>query len=434
MADNNLNHDPASSPTWWMQLITVLPDQPVNLAAAGLSISDDGTANGIALESVLANGEAEFYLPTGDFLIKPQDSFGVPIPSTVRKIYGPGTLQYAGADGFACILYVDGTDGVEISINMEANRVSFPSVIPFMILDDAGPTKNVTVRGCKFPQSGLMAILALGTGAMESVVIEDNVIENFVGSAIRAFACGGLTIRRNRCLGDNTNTFHMIRAVGPKAVVVEDNELRNNGSLGFALSVEDAGSGTSVSRNKIIDGQLDGIDFLALALDVPGGWEICDNIIDAETVASQEVGIGLAAYGGRSLLNGTVSGNVIRKRWFMGIAVGVIGANAVCNSIDILSNTILDCNQNARVADDDSGIALLGSNTDVGSTVSEIIVKGNTIRSSDAKTKWGVAEVQEANGTVLHNAILDNVASGPASGSVKLPLGAGSIQANNQLF
>jgi hypothetical protein len=277
-----------------------------------------------------------------------------------------------------------------------------------MVFDDF-PTKNVAIRKCWFKNSGACAVFAVGTGSMDNLVIEENVVENFAESALRAFNCGYTRIVDNRCLGDNTNTSNVITAFGTGCLIVERNFISKNGSLGFGLAIANAGPGTSISYNQIFDSQADGFDFMAIDNDVVGPWQIIGNIVDSPNVAAVEVGIAVVAYAGRILSNGAVRDNIISKRWFMGITCASIASGAIVANVDVSDNTIADCNQVGGVNVAETA-AIVCTASAGGGQVSRITATDNRIRTSDGKTKYIFSEVQNA-GLVDGNLFLNNYAA-----------------------
>jgi hypothetical protein len=277
----------------------------------------------------------------------------------------------------------------------------------------------VTIRNCWFKNSGQVAIQVVGGNAGTSEVrIENNLIENFAGSAIQVGACDGIYINNNSTIGRGVETYHQISVQGPGRIVISDNLVYKHNN--FGITVFDFSPGLEIKRNSCIDGGLEAINVSANIVSVKG-FAIIDNYIDNPTVAHTDGGVVIFSVGALTMSEGAVKDNFIRKRGLNGVAV-IAYDTATMRDIEVAQNHIIDCGQATITA----GVILLTAAA--GATVQRNIVRDNTMRSTDARMSYGVQEFGA--GTTDFNYVYNNMAIGAATARVSI-LGANSQESGN---
>lgn len=403
------------------QLLEYASNRP---AASILDFAGNGdgtTDNTNALTKAFGSGAAEIYIPQGTFLL----SSTVLIPAAVRRFGGSGTILWGGAASNVPVVYTDGTDALEIyGLTFNAPRAAGgPYCIG--IFDGTATTKNLYIHDIRFVHAGSRAIYGICTDANSNNFIIENIrVDDFDVGAIALTSLGDIAVRNSQLVGDGAATGHCLALQTTGKVTITGNYVYKHHGL-FGIVVSDAGPGTLISNNNVIDGGVDCISINADTADV-SDFAISNNIIANPTVTPLDLGIGINALPNRTISRGTVKGNYIRNRWHGAVVLAAVNGAGTVKSIEVADNFCIDpylhdvAGNAAIVLQSDGAVGGI-----VGTALEPNIVRNNWIISTDGVLKYAVAETT-ADGTVDYTVCGDNFVKGEATGLYRL-VGAHSV-------
>jgi hypothetical protein len=307
---------------------------PFEFGAVGDGVADDGPAIAAWLDS----GDADLYLPDGNFLVSYGWDYGF-IPDTVRRIWGVGTITQ-GDDllgDFSPTLWTrDHNEGLLI----EGITVDVPwtGTTSSRGIEIEGNSSRITIRDVKIPNAGDCGIHIVSNGieVITEIVIEDCLIENPYGTAINDSTTpgdvdtylGDVTVRGCTIISNPTQLHHQVSLNGASKIV--DNIVVGPVSIGFAISLSNPRPGSRVSNNTCYNVILDGIEVGVYGSGEEGYGCIVDNNRVFGDGASVEVGIGLSPTTGNSLHDCSLIGNHVSNVGAHGYLVGFTGTTTYC--------------------------------------------------------------------------------------------------------
>ena len=365
------------------------------------AVGNDFTDNTAAIQSALHSSVKWIYVPEGIFCANRID-----MPSNVR-LFGPGTLKCAGSKAdFSSFIVFDGVDNASVEVSeIICSRSAYPTINTVVM---AGASERCKVKGVHLSQSGRWALFNFNETV--DCGIEDCLIENFEQSAVShnlGGGSGGIVrpfVRRNTIIGNDTVTGHLITSeptVLSNFPEITDNKAYGNGTQQFGFFIGSS-NGTAIVKRNYISGTEDEM--------ILSDGEITDNVCDGTGVSS-DFGMSFTPGAGGTVYNTHIARNTIIGAGLSGINWG--GETTTRGIIE--DNYIRNCNQNGSTNYNGAGISV----GEFG-VLESLMVRGNTIVSTDGKMTYGIAEGTINVGVIANNKYENNVILGAAKADYRI--------------
>lgn len=387
----------SSPPQVWVDY-TAAQDTVASVKDYG-AIGDDSTTNTTAIQAAFDSGNAWIYVPDGIFR-----SAGLTIPSTVKRIYGPGTLKATGSITNWFLETESGVSDFTIECVIDVSPTTYSAVSALAFI---GAT-NSKVSGVYFKNSGQRAVLF--RSACTNCGVENCRIEGFAQFAIAQLTSGGASsgtfIHNNKITNTASCTSHIITLVGGTGDDVAGNEIDGNGNPHFGINIDD-GINPHVHGNEIWDTTKEAIHF---ASTVKG--RIGENRCDWIGVSSTDFGISVADDGtsGNDPTDSQIIGNYVRRPGKTGIASAGGAAGIMVGNIVIDPNQLAGSNPTATHS---NGFEIYGT------TAQNWHVASNLAISNDGNMTYGYSELPTEAGAD-NNTFQANRSIGHATGEYNL--------------
>lgn len=364
------------------------------------AVGDDNTVNTTAIQAALDSGRAWIYVPEGIFR-----SAQLTIPSTVKRIYGPGTLKATGSISNFFLVSETGLADFTLECVIDVSPSSYPLVAALCFSGSV----NSKAKGAYFKNSGRFALWQRD-GSLNCGV-EDSRIEGFAQCAVNVddFAddCVGAFVRNNKIKNTASCTGHIVHIIDSTNPVVEGNKIDGNGSPQFGVFIGSC-INPDTHNNEIKNTTKEAIHYGSTAK-----GKIRDNDCDWPDNASNDFGISVAADGPTSAAatDTLISGNYVRRAGKSGIAViGDSPGGSMAGNIVIDPNQLGGSNPTPTHS---NGFELYDSGAE------DWHVAGNLAISNDGNMTYGFSEVPTEPGAD-NNTFEGNRSIGHATGEVNL--------------
>ncbi len=372
---------------------------PQNFGAVGDGVTDDT----LSVQAALNSGTPTLYVPS-TYAIGP-----VTVPTSVKKIVGPGTFKATGTiANYANLMAITDRNNNKLriaEITFTANHLTYPTVAVVQF-----GNSTVDIDGVNFSDCGRFAVLMSGSSIGSS--LRNCQIWGFAQSAIDATAPNVLWIERNT-ITSGGNSHHTVNINTGTDVTLRGNSIYGGMSGCF-----------STYLFNVVRGQVNG-DYR----NSPGEAVVIDSCTDVSIEAgtkmywdpgvSQDFAISLGGQNGTNLMqkNVAIRGVTIRGCGKSGIFVGANSKGTLIDGCSVIDANALGAgNPTPAYAD---GVTLGGLGGE--STITRTRINNLTV-TNDAATnmKCGVHEQAGPGGTPDYTSVVHINAVGMVTGATSL--------------
>jgi hypothetical protein len=350
------------------------------------AVGDDSNPNTGKIQAALNSGAPDIYIPAGTFR-----SSALTIPTTVRRIYGSGTLKANGTitDYTAFILATSNTNLAIEGITISVSKVTYPTVI---CIGGVTCTK-LHIRNVNIPNAGCFGIYL---NACVGSLVSGCYVAAFVQTGIYAASGNANSFVNNSIIGATDLTHHTVLLDQEVDVLFSNNYIYSGPVGGFGLCL-DLVTRAIASYNRIRNTNNESIS--------ARGADICikGNHLTWDGPASQDYGMSFNnADSGNPTTRLVIDGNYIAGSGKTGIAVGLYVEDCT-----IINNEIVNVIGNL-----DSHTYGIEIGDPVGGDTLRTVVRNNTIRLTSGNMTYGVKELGNCDYSVIENNTMYDMITG----------------------